>query len=68
MRMISAIEMANDGGVNPKRFRAALRGRNFPWHQMRYERWTVEFGGPEHRDMQQVLNELLQRPEIEGRE
>lgn len=58
MATTNAIEMANKVRVNPKRFRAALRERNFDWHDKRYKRWTVELRSKEFEDMQRVLNEL----------
>jgi hypothetical protein len=30
--MITAVEMAKEGGVNPKVFQAALRRQHFRWH------------------------------------
>jgi hypothetical protein len=60
MATTNAVEMANKGGVDPKRFRAALRERNFHWHNKPYKRWTVDLGSSEFEDMQRILNELLQ--------
>jgi hypothetical protein len=62
MQMITAIEIAKPHQLNPKRFRDALRKKCFRWHKESYKRWTVEFNGPEHKDMLQVLNELLRHP------
>ena len=55
---VTAVEMARGEGVDPKRFRRALRGENFPWHSPN-ARWTVGRDSPEHRDMLRVLARLL---------
>jgi hypothetical protein len=62
MATTNAIEMANKVGVDPKRFRAALREQNFRWHKS-YKPWTVELRSGEFEDMQRVLNELRQTRE-----
>ena len=55
---VTAVEMARREGVDPKRFRQALRGENFPWHR-KNDRWTVGRNSPEHRDMIRVLTRLV---------
>jgi len=49
--------MAKQAGIDPKRFRSALR-KNFHWHQ-RYARWTVQIGSKEHDCMKRVLDRIL---------
>ena len=46
---VTAVEMARGEGVDPKRFRRALRGEIFPWHSPN-ALWTVGRDSPEHRD------------------
>jgi hypothetical protein len=53
-----AVDMARDAGVDSKKFRAALRHEQLPWHH-RNERWTVPHGGQQHDDMRRVLERLL---------
>jgi hypothetical protein len=55
---ITAIEMAKEGGVDPKAFRVALRDRQPAWHALN-SLWTVQNGSPEHEYMRQVLSSLL---------
>ena len=57
MATTTAIEMANQAGIDPKIFRRALRGEKFPWHTPN-ERWTVELDSEQHRAMQRVLRKL----------
>ena len=59
MEKVTAVEMARAAGVNPKKFRRALRQENFPWHE-HSDRWTVGLDSPEHRDMSRVLEHLRQ--------
>jgi hypothetical protein len=49
--------MARGAGISGKRFRKALRERNFPWHKP--NTWMVKVGSDEHQQMKQVLMELL---------
>jgi hypothetical protein len=58
--MVTAVEMAEEAGVNPKVFRAALRKEYFRWH-LRDARWTVEKDSLEHEDMRRVLQSLIDR-------
>lgn len=53
----TAAEMARSHGVDPKRFRAALRRASLRWHSHN-ERWEVRIGSPEHRDMERILAAL----------
>ena len=55
---ITAVRMAKEAGIDPKRLRAALRKEKFSWHGHN-DRWTVRRDGAEHRDMQHVLSGLL---------
>lgn len=60
--------MARAAGMDPKRFRNALRAENFPWHG-RDQPWSVELGGSEHRQMVEVLDRLgggPRRPAVGG--
>lgn len=50
----TAAEMARSYGVDPKRFRAALRRASLRWHSHN-ERWEVRLGSPEQRDMEHIL-------------
>ncbi|WP_417318497.1 hypothetical protein [Erythrobacter aureus] len=59
--------MARSTGIDPKRFRAALRQANISWHPQN-GRWEALRDSAEHRDMLQVLEFLTitQRPEATG--
>jgi len=57
MPTTTAEEMAKQAGIDPKRFRHALREKNFPWH-VHNDRWTVEIGSENHQQMELVLREL----------
>lgn len=46
--------MARSHDIDPKRFRAALRRADLPWHSHN-ERWEVSIGSSEHRDMERIL-------------
>jgi hypothetical protein len=56
--MTTAIDMAKQAGIDPKRFRAALRKENFAWHKHNY-RWIVVIGSFEHAAMERVLRDIL---------
>jgi len=53
----SAVEMARSRGIDPKRFRAALRGAGLQWHSHN-GRWEVRIASTEHADMTRVLDTL----------
>jgi hypothetical protein len=53
----SAVEMARSRGIDPKRFRAALRGVGLQRHSHN-GRWEVRIGSTEHADMTRVLDTL----------
>lgn len=53
----TAADMARAAGVDPKRFRAALRSAGLAWHREGTP-WNVEIGGPRHRQMEAVLQSL----------
>jgi hypothetical protein len=55
--MTTAAEMAGAAGIDPKRFRAALRAACLPWHSHNRS-WIVRVGSAEHADMKQVLKTL----------
>jgi hypothetical protein len=57
VRMIRAIDMAKEARTDPKRFRQALRGERFHWHEHN-QRWTVEAGSDKHKAMQLVLRKI----------
>ena len=50
--------MAKAAGIDPKRFRQALRDEEFDWH-IHGASWTVNRSGPEHLDMERVLRRLV---------
>jgi hypothetical protein len=52
-----AIDMAKEARTDPKRFRQALRGERFHWHEHN-QRWTVEAGSDKHKAMQLVLRKI----------
>ena len=60
MGQVSAVEMAKAAGIDPKRFRQALRDEEFDWH-IHGANWTVNRGGPDHLDMERVLRRLVSR-------
>jgi len=53
----TAAEMASLRGIDPKRFRAALRRAGLPWHSHN-GRWEVSVGSAEHQDLVRVLATL----------
>ncbi len=55
--MTRAVDMAKQVGIDPKRFRAALRKENFEWHKHN-DRWTVVIGSIEHAAMVCVLRDI----------
>ncbi|MCL6741772.1 hypothetical protein LZ518_11605 [Sphingomonas sp. RB56-2] len=66
--IVTAAEMARAVGIDPKRFRSALRAANFPWHG-RDQPWSVEQGSSEHRQLAEVLDGLragLRRSAVSG--
>lgn len=58
MGLVTAVEMARAAGIDPKRFRRALRAEKFPWHT-HGAHWTVEDGSLHHRAMERVLRDLV---------
>ena len=52
--IVTAADMARTRGIDPKRFRAALRAENLPWHN-HGDGWTVERGSSEHADLERIL-------------
>jgi hypothetical protein len=56
--MVTAVEMARGKGIDPKRFRAALRADpKIDWHE-KHHLWRVECGSDWHADMKRVLGQL----------
>ena len=53
----TAADMARLRGIDPKRFRAALRRAGLQWHSHN-GRWEVRVGSPEHCDLVRVLATL----------
>jgi hypothetical protein len=56
--MISAVDMADAVGVDPKAFRGALRSADLAWRRQKAA-WTVRRDSPQHEDMKTVLANLL---------
>jgi hypothetical protein len=57
----TAAEMARLRGIDPKRFRAALRRAGLHWHSHN-GRWEVSVGSAEHQDLVRVLATLGAAP------
>lgn len=53
----NAVEMARAAGIDPKRFRSALRRACLRWHAHNGS-WEVQIGSAQHADMQRVLDTL----------
>ena len=51
---VTAANMARERGIDPKRFRAALRAEHLSWHH-HGAGWTVERGSSEHADLERIL-------------
>ena len=60
-QLITAVEMANANGIDPKRFRAALRAEGLGWHSHN-GRWEVMRGSSQHADMENVMARLCGEP------
>jgi hypothetical protein len=59
MTMTTAVDMAKRVGMDPKKFRKALRDEHFDWYQPGpLWRWEVELGSAKHTAMQLVLSRL----------
>jgi len=56
-QLITAVDMAIASGMDPKRFRAALRAASLAWHPNN-GRWQVVRGSDEHQDMERVMAQL----------
>jgi hypothetical protein len=57
-KKISAVDMANAVGIDPKAFRDALRSAGLAWHQPKAS-WIVKRDSPQHDDMKTVLANLI---------
>lgn len=53
-QLLTAIDMALASGIDPKRFRAALRAASLGWHPHN-GRWEVVRGSDQHQDMERVM-------------
>jgi isoleucyl-tRNA synthetase len=62
---VTAIEMAGEAHIDPKKFREALRDKKPEWHDL-FDRWTVDINSREYKDMLDVLNELRSGEAIFG--
>jgi hypothetical protein len=59
-QLITAVDMAVASGIDPKRFRAALRAASLGWHPHN-GRWEVVQGSDQHQDMEKVMAQLGER-------
>jgi len=66
LNQTTAVEMARTHGVDPKRFRAALRAAGLGWHSHN-GRWEVVVDSPEHGDMERVMSTLTNKRELDPR-
>jgi len=53
----TAAEVARRYGLDPKRYRGALRAEGFSWH-VKHSYWNPPDGSPEHRDMIRMAGRL----------
>jgi 3-hydroxyisobutyrate dehydrogenase-like beta-hydroxyacid dehydrogenase len=62
MPTITAVELAKRAGIDPQKFRKALRKHSqdsdLSWHH-RSDPWKSEMGSDRHRAMERVLAEVL---------
>ena len=56
--LVTAADMARERGIDPNRFRAALRAANLEWRRHN-DGWTVLSGGDEHQDLIRILISLV---------
>ena len=56
-RLVTAVDLALAVGIDPKRFRGALRAAKFPWHHHNMP-WEVLEGSDQHFQMIAVLRSL----------
>jgi very-short-patch-repair endonuclease len=56
-QLITAVDMAIASGIDPKRFRAALRAADLGWHPHN-SRWEVMRGSCQHEDMEMIMARL----------
>jgi len=56
-QLITAVDMAIASGIDPKRFRAALRAASLDWHPHN-GRWEVVRGSDQHQDMERIMAQL----------
>ena len=60
MELITANQMVGSDVNEQKSFRRSLRDARLKWHG-RHERWTVEVGSKEHKEMEGVFKEWSKR-------
>lgn len=58
---VTAIDIAGQHGLDPKRLRQALRDENLAWHSIKHARWIADCGSAEEADMQRVARQLASR-------
>lgn len=56
-QLITAVDMVNANGIDPKRFRAALRAAGLGWHPHN-GRWEAMRGSDQHQDMETVMAQI----------
>ena len=56
--LVTAAEIARTHGLDPKRYRQALRDAKLSWY-VRGAPWTVKTGSSQHRDLLRVLQAVL---------
>jgi hypothetical protein len=55
--MITAIEIANEFGLNPRTLRGALRKARLAWHE-HGKHWTVDKGSRQEADMRRIAKQV----------
>jgi hypothetical protein len=60
-QMVTAIEIAREFDLDPKRLRYNLRQENFAWHPVKNMLWIAEKGSAEEVDMVRVAKRLAER-------
>jgi len=61
MAEITAIEIAEHFGIDPKRLRQALRDENLHWHSQPYARWTAQKNSAEEAGMVRIARQLVRQ-------
>jgi hypothetical protein len=60
MEVVTAIDVATSFGLDPKRFRQALRDEDLRWHRVKHARWIADKGSTEEADMLRVARRLAE--------